>query len=315
MDKRLGLLLPLALLLGGCFESDKTHTLKLKVTHPSGEVERIKIKGPSTFDGVLSPPMVYFPNDYYELQEWMLFSATPFLPGTYETINATLSTTKGFYDTYAGGVTIDMEEVKWTGKSRFPFEYKGSLSGTIQGAEVEGDFTITSLNCHRWTSVGHIGCGGDFLWGRGDERVEVDLAMPELPTDGCPSELTDRFWDGDTLHLTRKSITVGEDTERLECVEVQPGAWDGFWANLIYDGAPEKGDIGPYSCGGSYKRIEADGCDDWRVTAYAHPYNNGGYPGVAYGIYAGADCGGRDRWCYSRINATQVIEERTTSTQ
>lgn len=179
-----------------------------------------------------------------------------FVLGTHVASTAELTVDGARFNTNAGGsVTVTTTRVRWNNNSSFPFVHEGTLAGTIEGLELDGDFTISEDSCNNTViNTDNSGCGGAWL-GLDEDSFEVSILGWRV--DSCPDEVRDLYIDGSTLDVTRRSVQMG-GAQKLDCVDTRRGGGEHTSGDISFEG-------GPYQCGHDTS-LEIDGCT-WNVTA------------------------------------------------
>lgn len=191
----------------------------------------------------------------------------------------------------SGNVVIDVDP-EWNGSRQHPFVTRlrlleGTYTLGTDGSALEvvdGELVAWSQGC---VSAGGVGsaqeCGATHALDGGS--VTMALAGPSaserFTADLCPPELVERWYTGGEVTLSASRLDLGEDS--LACTETQSGSM---------------------VCGADARGLEADGCDDWRVTWMAFPNATQGNPPLRVLMGGGADCGETYRTCRSEWAST-----------
>lgn len=185
-------------------------------------------------------------------------------------------------------------DVPWVGDRDYPFAYEVRFVGgelkqegaSITRRIVGGSMIIANKGCTQSGGLGaSIDCGQTFHFAEESGAVvDITLTQPgpsgQLAAPLCPEDLVTQWMPSEKVVLTKSSLDLGE--EKIPCRTTQSTA--------IVCGTYETG-------------VEADGCDDWRVTIAGWPNKTAGNPDFTLVIAAGAACGGEQRTCRSQYYA------------
>jgi hypothetical protein len=135
-------------------------------------------------------------------------------PGTYE------STGYLFFDgdwrnAEVSTLTLHVTEVNWTRDPDFPFTYAGRFEGVglVTGLTFDADFTFRNSDC----SGADDSANCAVLWPSDPAHEQEWQVNSWAGLDSCPSAISDRFADGDTLLIPPDgTVTVG--AHEAECI-------------------------------------------------------------------------------------------------
>lgn len=193
----------------------------------------------------------------------------PYQPGSYPGVPVSFSTDGMVYD---GTADVNIDAVRFTGDSAFPWAYEGRLtSGALAGPppgveELRATFELTGPRCvadERSTD-----CGAQ--WALDEDQVDLSLFGPY---GDCPIGLVEAYVDdlqpqAPASLSQRHGLDLGGTV--LDCVRTVRGQGD---------------DADTWACGADLADQEAEGCT-WASTARAVRLGAGGFVDVT--IQAGA---------------------------
>lgn len=219
---------------------------------------------------------------YGQTSEMAFIYFVPLVPGIQTLGGGQVMTPDGTW--YLNGHSVDLE-IKWEGSRSFPFVHKGKFLGdTVGGVTVEGDFSLSNMNCladiFDYDSTYECGlsfsAGGtyDMTW-----TVRSDANW-------CPQSVVDAYLGTDREgSVSESKLELGD--VKLSCVE--------NYNNRVM-------------CGKNPVEVEAEGCT-WQVLGRGGP---AGYdPSVVTGwfvVSAGSDCasGEAPRICETWLFGSQI---------
>ncbi len=183
-----------------------------------------------------------------------------FLIGPQRSSFSEYDTAEAHYNS-GGGATVEVviDRIRWNNDGHFPFTHEGSLSGSVEALEVEGDFELNESNCRNSIlSLGNLTCGGGHF-NLGPERPQI-VEILDFTRDDCPEEIRHEYVDGTSFEAWDDRLEFGSATS-VDCVAVSD--------DTTLTSGDESWEGGPFVCGADTV-IEVDGCD-WGVTAFANP--------------------------------------------
>lgn len=204
------------LLIAAC-SSIRTPQLDLHTTSADGTEANHRIPGVGwTYDSLMIPSMTW-----PDAAEWdadtdigMMLQFVTVQPGTYAT-TAYLFVNGDFRNAEPTGTTLHITDVTWTGNTEFPFTYEGRLEGTapISGTTFDASFHFHNLSCDSADTSSNCAT----LWPSAPAQEQVWTVDVWSGLDTCPSAISSRFTDGDTLTIPPDgTVTVG--SHEAECI-------------------------------------------------------------------------------------------------
>lgn len=217
MTTRMGLLVVLAV--AGCgAPSRQSHTLSLDFTFADGGTGSLRLDGPAGFSAAPGTSRIRASWPFAEPNmqaDRFLTDFTPWRLGT-QVANTAEATVGGRQVGVLNGASLQLhvDRIQWNATAHFPWTHHGRVSGSIEGATVSGQFTISeSGDCANVLTRGSAQTCGS-LWPvdfeAGAPRGPMTFQLPaQLLTDTCPATLRDQLLQGTTVTLSQTQFQAG----------------------------------------------------------------------------------------------------------